>query len=131
MSTIKKIGSIILCFVFCMTIAGCSSNKDPLAGTWSIDKASIASSVSEEAVGKEFDRSELLDKLKITQMSMTFKDGKVDMLFGETESEGTYTLKDGVVTIEGTESEGKLEGKLEGDTLTLEKDTGKLIFKKQ
>ena len=132
MKRLSKLGTVMLCvIVCCLVFTGCSGNGDPLAGNWSVESASVASSASEGAVDNKLDQEELMKQLGVDKMTMTFKDGKVDMLFGETESEGTYTLEDNKVVIQDTESNTKLEGTLDGNTLTIQQGTGKLLFKKQ
>lgn len=133
MKRLSKLATVMLCIVvFCFVFTGCFGNSDPLAGNWSVESASVASSASSGAVDtKQLDQKELMKQLGVDKMTMTFKNGKVDMLFGETESEGTYTLEDRKVVIQDTESNTKLEGTLDGNTLTIQQGTGKLLFKKQ
>lgn len=122
----KRIVALLICTILCFGVIGCSGKRDPLVGTWSVESASVGTENT-----TQLNKEELLKQLGVETMDLVFKDGKVDMKFGETESEGTYTLENGKLVIEDTESKSKLEGTLSGDDLTVQRGETKIIFKKK
>ena len=134
--------------LFCLLLAiGCESEMESAAGTYSMDKEGVKTSVKEKGKSDGASSQEIEMALAmIDAMTMQLKlnaDGTASTstsIMGQSQStSGTWTIADGAVTVSMKEEGGQIQsitGKLSGESLEMDPPPGsevpfKLVFKKQ
>ena len=120
----KKIVTLGMMAVLAGSLVACK--KDPVQGTWNLEKATI---------GSEEVTQEQLQSVGLGGTSFAFEDGKVTIQMESTSevSEGTYEVKDDKVTVSTDNEATSFSGTIEKDTLTIDipDQDETLVFKKK
>ncbi|BBF43053.1 hypothetical protein lbkm_1739 [Lachnospiraceae bacterium KM106-2] len=120
----KKSLVLAMVLVLCLAmVTGCGGKKDALSGTtWELSGG--------EALGQKVSKEQLKTKIGDKEYTIDFKTGgKVSMNMGGQKGDGKYTVEDKKVTLKDNTTE--YECTLDGDELSLEVSSIKLIFSKK